>query len=344
MPSASFITEINSNTTLTEYDDVYLVNGGAGGFTIVLPLIQTDGQHYQLIRIDTSNNAVTIQATGSNMIFHNYGPVGNPASGITGNVNLFPQISMDLESWNSNWLITRWMNISGNTGPTGSTGPSGNTGNTGPTGAVGTGPSGPTGNSGPTGPLGTGSTGPTGNTGPTGALGTGPTGNTGATGRTGPTGALGTGPTGNTGATGRTGSTGPTGSGNTGPTGPAPQPMMVYFNSGTNQGLGTVFLRYGSSLGTEAGTQILAPRNGTISDFYGNLSAAPGSSRTRTFTVRVNGADTAVTFTINSGSTTGSDTVNTVNVTTGQLISVSQTTGGSGTITSGILMCSFLFT
>ena len=110
--------------------------------------------------------------------------------------------------------------ISSSTGATGVTGPTGPTGMTGPTGVSSTGGTGPV-------RLGfTGSTGPTGAqaTGPAGQTGTlGPTGYTGAMGTTGATG-----PTGQAGAAGSRGATGPagditgaTGSSATGPTGPA---------------------------------------------------------------------------------------------------------------------------
>lgn len=135
------------------------------------------------------------------------GPAGTGAPGPTGNTGL-----------------------TGPVGPTGPTGPIG-TGTTGPTGPIGpTGAIGPTGPTGPRGATGatsaTGATGPTGPTGPTGRTGaSGATGATGATGPTGPTGK--TGPTGATGATGPVGPTGATGAsitgdtGDTGPTGPA---------------------------------------------------------------------------------------------------------------------------
>lgn len=52
------------------------------------------------------------------------------------------------------------------------------------------------------------------------------------------------------------------------------------------------------------------------------LSAAPGSGKSRTFTLYLNGAATALTFTISDLATSGSDTTHTVSVSPGDLISV----------------------
>ena len=161
--------------------------------------------------------------------------------------------------------------------------------------------------------------GPTGCTGPTGQ-----TGSSGQTGETGPTGHIGeTGPTGQTGPTGPIG-TGPTGS--TGPTGPAgttPVKTMIYFNSGSDVN-SSVFSRYGSTVPVvnEALAQVVLTGSGTIKDLFGFLTVAPGGTETRTFTLYLNGAATALSVTITGASTSGSDTVTSVAVTAGDRISM----------------------
>jgi collagen type VII alpha len=211
----------------------------------------------------------------------------------------------------------------GATGATGAVGPCAEGVGVGPTGAQGvTGPTGPTGPAG--GPIGpTGATGAMGATGPTGATGltgaTGPTGATGLTGATGPTGALGAmGETGPTGATGATGDTGPTGP--TGPTGTAAcvAADSIALSGGTNgANVGTVVSNYSSLLSlanpsTSATNGISAVIcGGTLSNFAVSLSGAPdnGSSGTQsyTFTVNVNGVNTALACTISELATSCSN-------------------------------------
>lgn len=83
---------------------------------------------------------------------------------------------------------------------------------------------------------------------------------------------------------------------------------------------------------TEALAQIAAPVSGDGSYLYGRVSANASAS-TATMVLRVNGVDTAVTYTIAGGATgTFTDTSNSVAVAAGDLLSI-QGSGSNGTIT-----------
>ena len=245
-------------------------------------------------------------------------------------------------------------------GPAGLTGPTGNTGATGAAGSAGqVGATGPTGPSGPTGP--TGANGPTGPTGPTSATGsTGPTGFTGATGPTGPTGATGsagidgangadgvdgvdgidgvngntgaTGPTGITGATGATGVAGLPGStGATGATGAAGGPGALMQITNIAGALLSLPRNFGpntnAARNTETEAQTMMPVDCTMSRLYVKWNANAAGSTT-SFTVRVNGSDTALYCSIASGGESCSNTFSTVPVSAGDLV-VLQVSGPS---------------
>lgn len=215
------------------------------------------------------------------------------------------------------------------TGPTGPTGPSGSTGPTGPTGITGstvTGPTGPTGA--------TGQTGSTGNTGPTGFTLTGPTGPTGATGSTGFTGSAITGPTGRTGPTGSvgvqgiTGTTGATGTaGTTGPTGRfGPDGAGAGFfiwdadSAAGNSSTNFVPVDTQTPNTTEYFSNHLVALSKSISVMRARMANTLGDNLT--LTLRKNGVDTALTFTINSGSTSGSIAGQRVDLVRGDRVSV----------------------
>ncbi len=84
-------------------------------------------------------------------------------------------------------------------------------------------------------------------------------------------------------------------------------------------GIGTPFLW--STVETD--TQACIPSAGTFSKLRIRLTVAPGAAnRSYTFTLRVNGVDTALTVTISGSSTSGSDTTHTVDVTAGALVSL----------------------
>ena len=191
-------------------------------------------------------------------------------------------------------------------GPTGATGLSGATGSTGVTGPGITGPTGPTG---VTGPLG----------GPTGS--TGVTGSTGATGSTGSIGAAGA-----TGATGSTGSTGVTGS--TGATGPATTGAVLHWGSSNISASNTD--RY-LQPGYEASPAVLLAaiiqyrltRSGTLKNLYVRHNRTSGViTDLIVYTVRINDAPTALTVTLPSSVSDGSDLAHSVAVNIGDLIDI----------------------
>jgi len=76
---------------------------------------------------------------------------------------------------------------------------------------------------------------------------------------------------------------------------------------------------------TESDQVEVVPTGGTISDFYVQLTGAPGAGASYTFTLRRNGANTGVTVTIGGGATQGSDLVNSQAVVAGDRISVEKT-------------------
>lgn len=87
---------------------------------------------------------------------------------------------------------------------------------------------------------------------------------------------------------------------------------------------------YGAdTLANENKISSLAPIDGTISNLIVKLQLAPGSGCSRIFTLRVNGVDTALTVTISGTNTTGQDNSNTVSITAGDRISLSETSVNS---------------
>jgi hypothetical protein len=228
----------------------------------------------------------------------------------------------------------------GSTGIPGPTGPTGVTGNTGAQGVVG--PAGPTGVTGATGFTGatgiTGATGVTGNTGAQGVAGpagpTGATGINGATGNTGPVGAAGA--TGNTGAQGFAGPAGATGP--TGPTGATGAGGAATFMAGgfVNPNNLTPFWTTLSGDSTQSGAlspEVGAPMpisctfTGLTLSLFG-ISGAVGAD-TVTVTLFKNHLATAMTVSATNPAAgtfqTASDTVNTVVVAVGDMISIGYT-------------------
>ena len=233
----------------------------------------------------------------------------------------------------------------GSFGPTGATGPIGPTGATGPIGV--TGPTGATGPIGPTGPAGgaTGPTGPMGPEGPTGATGpVGPQGATGATGAQGPTGpgpigatgATGaTGPAGATGAVGVTGATGPAGTtGATGPggaTGPAGPAFAYWGASDLVSSTTTRYLTPGYETGNAptSPVRMAVPFPTTLRRFYIEHNTPVGNGNPIVYTVRVNGVATAISVSLASTGSLGSDLAHSVAVAAGDLVDIQVTKASS---------------
>jgi hypothetical protein len=199
-------------------------------------------------------------------------------------------------------------------GATGAVGPTGATGATGPTGAAGA--AGATGTTGPAGAAG--ATGATGATGPAGAAGaTGATGATGAAGAAGATGA--TGATGNTGQQGLPGSAGQTGL----------VAFMAGHNAVTYSSTSNQFLAVVASATstTENSVQAPVPTACTAANLYVALNGVPGYSRTITVWLRIDGEDSALYCTVQTGQTTCTGT-GSVALTAGQLITFRVRAGG----------------
>lgn len=94
---------------------------------------------------------------------------------------------------------------------------------------------------------------------------------------------------------------------------------------------------------TESAIQEVISSAGVITNFLVKLDSAPGAAKQYVFTLRVNGVDSALTCTISgAASTTGTDTSHSVNVSAGDLVSISCTP--SGTPTSSLLSLSLQFT
>lgn len=85
----------------------------------------------------------------------------------------------------------------------------------------------------------------------------------------------------------------------------------------------------GASTATEANVTMTMPTAGTLSKFYGKLDVAPGGGATRVFTLRKNGADTALTFTFGAGDTSKNDTTHSVSYVAGDTISISMAITGT---------------
>jgi hypothetical protein len=90
--------------------------------------------------------------------------------------------------------------------------------------------------------------------------------------------------------------------------------MFTFWNSGGALGNNN-YLVYGDQDTSEANTQIVITKDSVISNLTVRLTAAPGGTTSRTFTLRLNGANTALSVTITGAATTGSNTVDTVSVT-----------------------------
>ena len=73
---------------------------------------------------------------------------------------------------------------------------------------------------------------------------------------------------------------------------------------------------------TEANFQWICPVAGTMRNLYLFSTDPGGSAQSYVFTLRVNGSDSALTATISTGSTTGSDLVNRVKVAAGDRITM----------------------
>jgi hypothetical protein len=86
----------------------------------------------------------------------------------------------------------------------------------------------------------------------------------------------------------------------------------------------------------EARVQNIMPTAGTVKNFYAFVENAPGAGASWTFTVRKNGANTALGCQISGAATqTCSDTTDSVSFVAGDLISVIVTSAGGPTNARG---------
>ena len=96
---------INTSTTLSTKNDVYIIDASGGNIIITLPLITANGMFYNLKRIDAdTTKTVTIQGTSGQLI--------DGISTFTLNVTSICEI----QSYNLQWYITSKSNIKKNFG------------------------------------------------------------------------------------------------------------------------------------------------------------------------------------------------------------------------------------
>jgi len=76
---------------------------------------------------------------------------------------------------------------------------------------------------------------------------------------------------------------------------------------------------------TEFYNTMYCPTAGTFKNFYIKINAAPGASKTRTYTVYKNGSPTTITITIANSETSGSDTAHSFTVAAGDRVTVYHT-------------------
>jgi hypothetical protein len=102
-----------------------------------------------------------------------------------------------------------------------------------------------------------------------------------------------------------------------------------FFGYGSGAAVSVTGTNYEQPIGTGAGgwstvdtaRKLILPAC-TIKNLYARISAAPGLAATRTFTLRDNGADSALTTTISDPNTTGNDTTHSVTHTADNTISI----------------------
>jgi hypothetical protein len=182
----------------------------------------------------------------------------------------------------------------------------------------------------------TGAQGDTGIAGAQGAVGSqGSQGNTGTQGAVGSQGLQGNvgaqGPQGNIGATGPQGVVG-----TQGPLGPS---FVPFFGSTAGRNISsTTATRYagiGDDDATETVVQLPLPVSGTLRNLRVRASVAPGAAggsvQQWTFTVRINGANTALSCVVAETATACSDLANSLLITEGQLISMQIVPSGNPT-------------
>lgn len=103
---------------------------------------------------------------------------------------------------------------------------------------------------------------------------------------------------------------------------------------------GTVYMPIaggGFTSGTESNVDVPAPGPATLSNFYVQMTAAPGAGNTAVFTVRDNAAGTALTCTVSGSATSCNDTTHTVNISQGDLMDIQVAPTGTVVATPNLL-------
>lgn len=100
-------------------------------------------------------------------------------------------------------------------------------------------------------------------------------------------------------------------------------PIMLPLATGqsTASAGATVYIAFGAS-SAEANMSMPVPMAFTATRLYASVGTAPGVGQSFTYTLRKNGADTTITFSIGGASTTGNDTAHTVAFLAGDLVDV----------------------
>lgn len=112
--------------------------------------------------------------------------------------------------------------------------------------------------------------------------------------------------------------------------------QQVLFGAGSGSSSITLYGKVFSynSFSAESGASVIIPINCTISKIRAYLSAAPGASTSYDVTAYVNGSPSALTVNILGSNTSGSDLVNTLSLSAGDLLSVAIIPNSSPTLST----------
>jgi hypothetical protein len=95
------------------------------------------------------------------------------------------------------------------------------------------------------------------------------------------------------------------------------------------------FQGWGFQNATENLVRIVMTRTAILRRLFVTLNTAPSVGDTRTFTVRVNGANTALTVSLTGAATTASDVATLIPVVANDLVTVQHTIAGAPTASGG---------
>jgi hypothetical protein len=116
----------------------------------------------------------------------------------------------------------------------------------------------------------------------------------------------------------------------------------IFFNSGGSLSTNSFIVSGSGQVASEINAQVLMTEPGIVKDLYVFLDTAPGVGNDRTFTVRLNGVDTALTTTLSDATTQQANTVDNFAVTTYDRISILHTSTGTPTSTTGIITITYV--